>query len=198
MKKFLVFEGIDGSGKTTISKKLYEELRRRGIDCVLTREPFDENIRTCIDSFLKREADPLSVAFLFMADRIEHSRIIREWLDMGKVVISDRYEDSTYAYQGAELEGRIDAPVEFLKRVVHSHIIHPDRVYIIDIDPETGLKRSDKEGSFKTFEKIELLRKVRKNYLELARDERYMILDGRKSIDEILNICINDILGEEG
>jgi len=198
MKRFVVFEGIDGSGKTTISKKLYKEFQKRGIECVLTREPFDENIRKCIDSFLMRGADPLSVAFLFMADRIEHSRIIQEWLDTGKVVVSDRYEDSTYAYQGAELEGRIEKPVEFLKRAIHPHIIHPDRVYIIDIDPETGLKRSDKKGSFKAFEKVELLEKVRKKYLELAQDERYMILDGRKSIDEILDICINDILGEEG
>jgi len=81
MRSFVVFEGIDGSGKSTISSKVFERLRENGIDAILTHEPFNENIKKCIEDFLKRDADPISIAMLFIADRIEHSKMIKEWLD---------------------------------------------------------------------------------------------------------------------
>lgn len=196
MKRFVVFEGIDGSGKSTVSKKVYEELRSRGIDTILTNEPFDKGIKRCIEDFLDKDADPLSIAMLFIADRIEHSKKIKDWLDQGKLVICDRYEDSTYAYQGAQLEGKTNNPIKFLRDLTPRDLIHPDRVFLLDIDPETGLSRLKGERDLKGFESRDFLLKVRKNYLDLAKNKRYKIIDAKKGLDDIVKICLKDILGE--
>ena len=197
MRRFVVFEGIDGSGKSTVSSKVFERLREKRIDAILTHEPFNENIKKCIEVFLKRDADPVSIAMLFIADRIEHSKMIKEWLDQDKIVICDRYEDSTYAYQGAQLEGRMEEPIEFLKRLSPEDIIHPDRIFILDLDPDTALSRLSGNRDFESFEKKSFLQKVRKNYLRLAKDERYKVIDARKDIEEIVEICLKDILGDK-
>ena len=197
MKRFVVFEGIDGSGKSTVSKRVYQEIKKLGLEVTLTQEPFNENVKRCIEDFLSRDADPISIAMLFIADRVEHSKIIKSWMEQGRIVVCDRYEDSTYAYQGAQLEGRKKDPVKFLKDLTPKDIIHPDRVFILDIDPDTAISRLKGERAFRAFENREFLLRVRKNYLLLAKDERYRIIDATRDIEEIVGICLKDILGEE-
>ena len=81
MKKFVTFEGIDGSGKSTVSKRVYEELKRRGYSAIYTFEPTDGEIGKCAKKCIDKGADPLVIALLFVADRIEHVRKIKEWLE---------------------------------------------------------------------------------------------------------------------
>lgn len=196
MKKFVVFEGIDGSGKSTVSRRVYEELKMRGYDAILTYEPFNEEIKRLIEEILEKGGDPLSVTLLFLVDRIEHSKRIKEWLDQGKIVVCDRYEDSTYAYQSVQLNGLIEDPVKYLKSITSDRIVHPDRVYILDIDPEIALSRIGRDRRPRGFEEREFLAKVRRNYIRLAKGERYRIIDGRRRIDDIVDECLKDILGE--
>lgn len=196
MKKFVVFEGIDGSGKSTVSRRVYEELEMRGYDAILTHEPFNEEIKRLIEEIMEKGGDPFSVTLLFLVDRIEHSKRIKEWLDQGKIVVCDRYEDSTYAYQSVQLNGLIEDPVKYLKSIISDRIVHPDRVYILDIDPEIALSRIGRDRRPRGFEEREFLAKVRKNYIKLAKGERYRIIDGRKRIDDIVDECLKDILGE--
>ena len=103
--RFITFEGIDGAGKTTIIRRIEPELRSRGYRVVITTEP----TRTWLGDAVKRSYDddigPLAETFLFLADRARHTIQIREWLARGATVVSDRYADSTYAYQGARLRG---------------------------------------------------------------------------------------------
>ncbi len=194
MRRFVTFEGIDGSGKSTLSKRVFEELERDGYDVVLTFEPTDQPIGDIIRFGIEKEWDPITIAFLFIGDRIEHVKIIKKWLKNGKIVICDRYADSTYAYQGAQLEESMKDSMKWLKNISKNFIIEPDRTFLIDIDPRKSLRRISDRKKLINFEREDFLKKVRENYLKLSNEKRFLILDGKKSIDELAEICIKDIL----
>src|SRR4030042_4873637 len=99
MKRFVTFEGIDGSGKSTVSKLVYKQLKSKGLDVVLTVEPTDTWIGKQVKKCIASNSDPFVTAFIFIADRIEHGKQIKKWLNEGKIVLCDRYAESTYAYQ---------------------------------------------------------------------------------------------------
>ena len=198
MKRFVTFEGIDGSGKSTISKGVYDALKNRGYDVVFTFEPTDSNIGKCLEKGID-DFDPLTTTFLFIADRIEHVKIIKKWLKQEKIVICDRYMDSTYAYQSAQLESILPSPLDFLKNISEDFILVPDRTFLFDIDVKDALTRIKDRNNLESFEREDFLRKVRENYLNLAEsDKRFMILDAKESIEQLIEICIRDILGDAG
>lgn len=194
MKQFVTFEGIDGSGKSTISKLVYKKLKLLGFEVVLTYEPTDSWIGELVQKCIKTNTDPFVTAFSFIADRIEHCKKIKKWLDKDKIVICDRYSESTYAYQGAQMQDLIDNPIKWLKELSNDRIIIPDRTYIFVINPKESLARIKNRSNLIPFEKIYFLEKVHQNYLLLAKGKRFLKIDATKTIDEIVNICIKDIL----
>ena len=194
MKRFVTFEGIDGSGKSTISKLVYEKLKSQGYDVVLTFEPTDSWIGKQVQKCIKTNTDPFVTAFTFIADRIDHCKEIKKWLNEGKTVICDRYSESTYAYQGAQMEKLVDNPMKWLKELSKNHILIPDRTFIFVITPKDALARIQSRNNLIPFEKIEFLEKVHNNYLKLAVGKRFKKIDATKSIDELVNICCSDII----
>lgn len=194
MKHFITFEGIDGSGKSTISKLVYKELKLKGFDVELTYEPTDSWIGKQVKKCIETNADPFVTAFVFIADRIEHGKQIQKWLKVGKIVLCDRYIDSTYAYQAAQLQNLINNPIKWLKELSKNHYIIPDRTFVFVINPKEGLSRIKNRKNLIPFERLSFLEKVQKNYLKLAVEKRFMKIDASKSINELVNNCVKDIL----
>jgi len=114
MKRFITFEGIDGSGKSTVSKLVYEKLKNNGYDVVLTFEPTNSWIGKIVQKNIKTQSDPFETSFTFIADRVDHCKKIKKWFDEGKIVLCDRYAESTYAYQAAQMQEIIDKPIKWL------------------------------------------------------------------------------------
>jgi dTMP kinase len=194
MKQFVTFEGIDGSGKSTISKLVYKKLKSLDYDVVLTYEPTDSWIGKVVQKCIETKTDPYITAFTFIADRIEHCKKIKNWLEKGKIVICDRYAESTYAYQGAQMQDLIDSPIRWLKELSNDRILVPDRTYFFEINPKEALARIQNRNNLIPFEKINFLEKVHKNYMLLAKGKRFLKVDATKTIDELVNICFKDIL----
>jgi dTMP kinase len=194
MKHFVTFEGIDGSGKSTISKLVFKKLKSQGYDVVLTFEPTDTWIGKCVQKCIETNTDPFVTAFAFIADRIEHCKQIHKWLDENRIVLCDRYAESTYAYQGAQIQDFMDNPMKWLQELSKDRIIIPDRTFVFVIDPNVSLARIQNRDSLIPFEKVFFLEKVHKNYLKLTVGKRFKKVDATKEIDELVEICYEDIL----
>jgi dTMP kinase len=194
MKQFVTFEGIDGSGKSTISKLVYKKLKTQGYKVVLTCEPTDTWIGKQVQKCIETNSDPFITAFTFIADRMEHGKKIQKWLDEGKTVLCDRYAESTYAYQGAQLQDMIKNPIKWLEELSEGHIPIPDRTFVFLIDPQKSLARIQNRDKLIPFERVSFLEKVHKNYLKLVVGKRFMKVDATKTIDELVRVCCEDIL----
>ena len=194
MKRFVTFEGIDGSGKSTISRLVYNKLKSDGYDVVLTFEPTDSTIGKFVQKCIKTGGDPFVTAFTFIADRIQHCRQIKQWLDDGTIVLCDRYAESTYSYQGAQLEGDITNPIKWLQELSEDHILVPDRTFLFVIHPKKSLARIKDRDELIPFEHLSFLEKVHKNYLAVSKGKRFLRLDATKKIDELVSICYDDII----
>jgi len=193
MKQFITFEGIDGSGKSTISKIVYEKLKNEGYEVIHTFEPTDSYIGKMVQECIETNSDPFITTFTFIADRIDHCKKIQKWLDDGKIVLCDRYAESTYAYQSAQLEDFVNNPIKWLQELSKDRIILPDRTFVFIIDPKDSLKRIQTRDKLIPFEKKAFLSKVHKNYLNLIDGDRFIKIDATKSIDELVDICLKDI-----
>jgi len=193
MKHFVTFEGIDGSGKSTISKIVYEKLKSEDYDVVLTYEPTDSYIGKMVQKCIETDSDPFVTAFTFIADRIDHCKQIKEWIDQDKIVLCDRYAESTYAYQGAQMQDIVNNPIKWLQELSKDRIIIPDRTFVFVIDPDKSLNRIQDRDKLIPFEKKKFLEKVHKNYLKLSKGERFKNVDATKSIEELVDICCRDI-----
>jgi dTMP kinase len=193
MKKFVTFEGIDGSGKSTVSKKVYKKLKSEGFDVVLTFEPTNSRIGKIVQKNIETKSDPYVTAFTFIADRIDHCKKIKKWLDSDKIVICDRYSESTYAYQAAQMQGLIEDPLKWLKELTTDKIITPDRTFLFVIKPELSLARIQHRDNLVPFEKIDFLKNVHKNYLSVCKGPRFKHLDATKTVEELTKICYDDI-----
>ncbi|ETX14934.1 thymidylate kinase [Roseivivax halodurans JCM 10272] len=188
---FLTFEGIDGSGKSTQSRLLAEALRQEGHDVLLTREPGGsagaEEIRSLL---LHGDPDRWSAEtelLLFTAARRDHvERTITPALEAGKIVICDRFVDSTRAYQGIT-RGDLRSKVDTLHALMIG--LEPDLTFLIDINPNIALARASKRvGSEARFENfgIELQATLRAGFLNLAhRARRFRVLAGNRPEAEV-------------
>jgi len=174
------FEGIDGSGKTTVSTSLYLKLREKGYPCFYTVEPTFMRVGALIRLHASRirNAPQYYLALLFAADRVEHyERIIRKRLEKGYYVISDRYVHSSIAYQGGLLND-----LEWV-RIINNRVPPPDLAIYLDIDPENALRRKNVSGPF---EDISLLEKIRSVYLKLVENGELIMVDADKPLEEVL------------
>jgi dTMP kinase len=179
----ITLEGLDGSGKTTVC----EALSQTYSDATFTREPTDSWYGEAVSrSISDDEADPLAELFLYTADHADHlSRTVRSPLEDDELVISDRYSDSRYAYQGAALEGIIDRPMEYVRGIHSPFTRPPDLTIYLDVDPETGAARS---GATNKFEQREYLKQVQKNYERLIErePERFVRIDATHSPEIVI------------
>ncbi|HKM09352.1 MAG TPA: dTMP kinase [Candidatus Methanomethylophilaceae archaeon] len=192
--RFIVFEGIDGAGKSTLIEGLSKSLSSRGIDIVSTAEPTEGPIGRMIRSGTVRKVSQNAEALLFTADRACHTQEILEWKESGKTVLCDRYYASTIAYQSTNLEGT-KADKEWLKEINRPIIIEPDITFLLDIDPEMGMERVNGRGDVSKFEVTEYLKKVRSNYLEMAKESNFHVIDASGTEEEVLAEAIA-IIGE--
>lgn len=194
MKQFITFEGIDGSGKSTISKLVNTKLISEGYNVILTCEPTDTEIGKFVQKCIQTGSDPFITAFAFIADRMQHCKEIKTWLNEGKTVLCDRYADSTYAYQGAQLENQIKNPIQWLQELSKNHILTPERTYLFIIHPKKSLARIQKRNELIPFERVSFLEKVHRNYLKISKNKRFLKLDATKNINELVDICYEDII----
>ena len=195
MKKtgiFITFEGIDGSGKSTQVKYLANRLMTLGREVVLTREPGGstgaEEIRSLVLEGAPERWSAETEILLFTAARRDHmEKLILPALDDGKIVICDRFADSTRMYQGltrGDLRSTVDSLTDLMiKR-------QPDLTILIDMDPELGHRRAKarntKEERFEDFG-VDLQRRMRGGFLQLAKEfpDRIRIVNGNQSVEDL-------------
>jgi len=190
---FITFEGPDGSGKTTQAHLLAERLREQRHEVVLTREPggsdIGDQIRVVLHDLRNTAMDARTEILLYSASRAQHvAQLIRPALAAGKIVISDRYADSTLAYQGY---GR-GLDLETLRTVTAFATggLVPDLTLYLDIPPQEGLQRrrlGGDEWNRLDAEALEFHQRVRAGFLELVRlePERWVVIDGTRSAEEV-------------
>lgn len=195
--KFISFEGIEGSGKSTQSKKLYEFLLNNKFNVTLTREPggvkSSELIREILISEKIEKLEAKSELFLNFAARLEHvEKLIKPSLKENKIVISDRFFDSTYAYQGSAFGVDFKIIDEIKKMTINNFA--PDITFLIDVPVEIAFARIKDRESNNRYEKlgVEFHQKVRDGFLKLASEnKRIIVIDGTKNQEEIFNQIIN-------
>jgi len=195
---FLTFEGIDGSGKSSLMKLLEENLKQRGLHVEITREPGGSNIGPELRSILLRTQGaapcPEAELLIYEADRAQHVAFkIRPWLDQGIWVLSDRFSDSSVAFQGAGRKIKIE-DVKWLNRFATAGLT-PDVTVLMDCPIEVSQTRRQKREreekvSADRFEREdkEFHQAVRDAYLSLAREEkeRFIVLNAQKDPKSLL------------
>jgi dTMP kinase len=190
---FITFEGPDGSGKSTQARILAERLRGEGRQVLETAEPggtpIGQQIRRILLDPANKELTPVAELLLMFAARAQN---VEQWilpaLGQGKIVISDRFTDSSIAYQGSGRDLGWDNVLEL--DLIACHGLTPDITLCIDIDSETGLARAHSRGGSETRleeQAIEFHHKVREAYHELARrqPQRFRLVDGRGTREDI-------------
>lgn len=186
-------EGIDGAGKSTVVERMKDE-----VDAVFTHEPTDSWLGDAVRrSINDDESVPLADLFLFVSDHADHvERVIEPKLADGEVVVCDRYIDSRYAYQGATLSERdeevFDDALEWVCGLHEGWTVVPDLTLLLDIPPEDAVERLDRETM--KFERVEFLREVRKNYMRLAEEDRFVVVDATQGIDEVVERCVEEVV----
>ena len=190
---FITLEGPDGSGKTTQAHLLTEWLREQGYEVVLTREPggtdIGDQIRQVLHDPRNTAMDARTEILLYSASRAQHvAQFIRPALAAGKIVISDRYADSTLAYQG--YGRRLDLGMLWTITHFATGGLAPDLTLYLDISAQEGLQRRQMGGgewNRLDAEALEFHQRVRGGYLELVEQEpeRWEVIDAARSVEEV-------------
>ncbi len=200
---FITFEGPEGSGKTTAVKAAVEKLVALGYEVVQTREPggtpISEQIRNVILDKSNTTMDPRTEALLYAASRRQHL-VEKVWpaIKEGKIVICDRYLDSSLAYQGGARGLGVDNILNINSFATEGTF--PDLTLLFDLDPKIGLERISKNANREVnrldLEKLDFHNKVRQTFLELAKryPDRYVVIDASKDREEVAQATMDAIL----
>lgn len=191
---FITFEGPEGSGKTSVIHRLYETLLSLGYDVILTREPggtpIAEEIRNVILDKKNVNLDPRAEALLYAASRRQHL-VEKVWpaIKEGKIVICDRFLDSSLAYQGGARNLGIDNILNV--NLFATEGFYPDLTILLDIDPKLGLERiarnKNREVNRLDLEKLDFHNLVRKTFLDLSKkyEDRYYVVDASQDLNTV-------------
>ncbi|RLC14603.1 MAG: dTMP kinase [Deltaproteobacteria bacterium] len=198
--RFIVFEGIDGSGKSTQIKNISRHLKTLDYGVYSTFEPTDGPIGLLIRQMLsgKVATDQRTIASLFAADRTDHlvNKVngIRKKKDQGEVVLCDRYYFSSYAYHAQYID------MEWVIHVnsLNAEILRPDVTIFIDVDPKVCFERiKSSRSEFEMYEKIDIMEKVRTNYFkafDILKDlEKVVIIDGNSTMETVENDILHEV-----
>ena len=202
MSIFITFEGGEGSGKSSVMKEIAKKLEKEGKEIVLTREPggtpIAEEIRNVILDKANTNMDARTEALLYAASRRQHL-VEKVWpaLKEGKIVLCDRFLDSSLAYQGGARGLGIDEILDV--NLFATEGFFPNLTLLFDIEPEAGLKRiaanAGREVNRLDLEKIDFHHRVRNNFLALAKrySDRYVIIDASKPFEEVIEAAYQEI-----
>jgi dTMP kinase len=201
-RRFIVFDGVEGCGKSTQARLLAEALQARGERVVQTLEPGGTAIGEAIRGLLLdpqfSEMHELTEAFLFCADRAQHVlEVIRPALEAGKVVVSDRYASSTMVYQG--FAGGLGAEAVEVLTWYATKGTQPDLLVILDIDPAEGMRRKRGDEADRIEQKSgEFHQRVREGFVQYAEHQgnRAVVLDGDRPAEVIAAEVMELVLGE--
>ena len=190
--KFITLEGIEGSGKTSSLKSITDLLDKKNISYVVTREPGGSSIGKELRAILldpETEISPEVELLLMLSDRKDHvEKIILPNLEKGNWVVSDRFMDSSIAYQGG---GRQLGKKLIISLSEYLNLPQPDLTLLFDLPVETSLSRVKARGELDRFEKeeLEFHKRIRNTYLDLAKNNRnrIKIIDSSKKIESMLN-----------
>jgi dTMP kinase len=189
MSGFVVLEGIDGCGKSSVAKAVV----RAKPKAVLTSEPTDSWMGRAVKRGEGKEISPYTDALLFMADRAQHTDEIAGMLRRGKLVICDRYYHSTVAYQTASLKLKgLGDNFGWLLEANTRISLKPDITFLFVIDPDTALARIGNRSKLSRFERLDFLKEVQRNYLRLARRDRSIV---RIDASASLPLVVEKVLG---
>ena len=196
--RLVTFEGIDGAGKSTLISGVETALAARGVDALFTREETNTWIGEGVKRSIADRTDPLTTLYLFLADRAEHLAALRPRLDEGGLVFSDRYHDSTRAYQAVTLADRFGGVASFEKWLaaqVAPWLVPPARTYLLDVKPAQAVSRMGERPGTTIYERSGFLTKVREQYLRLAKFEpdRWVVLDGSLGPHELVSKVVEDL-----
>ncbi|MBI2955069.1 MAG: dTMP kinase [Chloroflexi bacterium] len=198
---FITFEGPEGSGKTTQTQRLNRYLGERGADVVLVREPggtaLGDRLRNLLMFGAEIRITSRAEVLLFTAARAHLiDQVIRPHLGKGGVVICDRYADSTVAYQGWG-RGLDVGEIAVINRFATGGLL-PDLTFLLDVSPEIGLARNQKERRAADrfeLEEVDFHRRVREGYLQMARSEpgRWVVVDATLPVEQVWEIVRNTV-----
>ena len=202
MKKnfqFISFEGIEGCGKSTQAKRLYEYFLSKQMDCLLTREPggslAGERIREILLDENIEKLTPTSELLLNFSARIEHvEKVIKPALKSGKIVICDRFVDSTFAYQGSAMGLSFEVIRQIQKIAIGEFL--PDITFLINVPVNEAFARISDRGNNNRYEKLgkEFHQKVYEGFFELAKkNSRINIVDGTQNQQQVFQKILNII-----
>jgi dTMP kinase len=189
--RFIVVEGIDGSGKSTMAARVADDLRRRGRNALRTREPggtpLGEKIRELLLDAKNSEMVPYAELFLFMASRAQLvDQVVRPALALGTDVVCDRYYYSTAAYQGAAGKVGIDTVITVAEKIAKFR--KPDLVLLLDLDPALARSRDGIRNDRVESKGLDYQKKVRAGFLKLAKRDRkrIMVIDAARPAVAVL------------
>lgn len=177
MTKYIAFEGLDGSGKTTISKIFVNYLEKNNSSVFYTKEPYSKEI----ESLIRKKQSDKSLLFLFLADRSIHIELLRNQKNFD-FVVSDRSFFSTIAYQGYGAGFDIDFVASLNEFIVEG--FYPEIVFYLDVDVKKAFSRIKKYDAIED-KNLVFFEKVRKGYLELAKKYNFFIINANNDINEV-------------
>ncbi len=206
--QLITLEGIDGSGKGTVAKyiatKMAETMPERRL--VLTAEPTtgqagrilrEEMAKTCDEECESSVARRMQELFLFMADHAHHlTETILPALQTGAIVLSDRYADSTAAYQGVTLRGIVPDPMSWIQDIYRPWNLLPDLTLLLVLDPHIALQRMQSRRGRQKFERLEFLQLVDENFQRMAalEPDRFVLIDAEQNARNVAEVAIDAIL----
>jgi dTMP kinase len=194
MHVLVTLEGIDGTGKSTLLAGLQPLLA--DLDPVYTREPGATWVGEAVRRAIAEQTDPVCEATLFVADHAAHlAAVVRPALAEHRLVISDRYSDSRFAYQSVTLDGVIPEPERWLRAMHDGWSVVPDKTILLVIPVDDALARLSTKSGREHFERRDVLEKVQNRYLEFARAEpdRFVLVDALLDKDEVARFVADAI-----
>ena len=198
--RLITFEGGEGAGKTTLIDRIYASLTKKGCATIKTREPggtpLGKEIRTLLLHGQAEAICPRAELFLFLADRAHHVKeVILPALEEGKIVLCDRFNDSTLAYQGAARH--LDTTLLHSLCFAATEGLSPDLTLYLDLDPKIGLERAKNHDVPDRLEKENLTfhEEVRAGFLSLAQKEpdRFHVIDAEQPVDAVYKQAMTQI-----